>query len=108
MVDSSLSDTAHTRMIFTKFRKALLVFKSVVKVSKLHLLLRFSRVYIQPTLHSLEFVSKFSTAQHQRYQYMMAKFFNTDIDGFKSLSEKFKWLDLANMLDAAKRRYDQF
>ena len=84
-IDSGLTDTAHVKCIFTKFRKAIMVFKSTVRVSKLTLLKRLARTYILPTLYNLEFIQKFSDANISRYDFLMARFFNVNKEKFDSI-----------------------
>ena len=107
-ISSSLSDAAHTREIFSKFSKAVAIFKSSVKISKKCLLLRFARTYLLPTLHNLEFVNKVTKAQHGRFLYNLRKIFNLkseqDLENFRG---GFRWLFLENMLEDARKRYDQ-
>ena len=105
-IDSNLTDSAHIRDIFTKFRKAILIFKSTVRVSKVTLLKRFARTYILPTLHSLEFVQKFSTANISRFDFLMAKFFNVDKAKFDTIRGDTRWLSLPKILEDAQKRFE--
>ena len=107
-ISSSLSDAAHTREIFSKFTRAVAIFKSTVKVTKKCLLLRFARTYILPTLHNLEFVSKVSKAQHQRFKYNLRKLFNLRSDReLENYRRGHNWLFLENMLSEAQKRHKQ-
>ena len=107
-ITSTLSNAAHTRDVFAKFAKAVAIFKSTVKVSKKCLLLRFARVYLLPTLHSLEFVSKVSNTQHNKFKYNLRKIFNLKSDAeLERFRKGHRWLFLENMLGDAKKRYDQ-
>ena len=79
----------------SKFRKAIYAFKSTIKVKKTTLLLIFARVYIIPTIHNLEFVERLETAHVQRFDYLLAKFFNfRSIDQLHRLRKDKPWLKL--------------
>ena len=107
-ISSSLSDAAHTRDMFAKFAKSVAIFKSSVKVSKKCLLLRFARTYLLPTLHNMEFVSKFSNGQYQKFDYTLRKIFNLrSPEELQRFRQGHSWLFLENLLKNAQNRYDQ-
>ena len=107
MIDSSLSDREHIKMIFTSFRKNMMVFKSLVKVRKIEILLRLFRTFVQPSLHSLEFIDKFTPANVQRYDYLVQKFLGVKNVAFRNLVKENPWISLENQLKYAKIRYDE-
>ena len=107
MVDSSLSDREHIRMIFTSFRKNILVFKSLVKVRKLEILLRLARTFIIPKLHSLEFVNQLTPANISRYEYLIGRFLGVKSEKLQVLLRQHPWLDISTQLKYAQLRYDE-
>ena len=107
MIDSSLSDREHVRMIFTGFRKNILIFKSLVKVRKLEILLRLARTFIIPKLHSLEFVNQFTPANISRYEYLIGKFLGVNNEKLQLLLIEHPWLDISTQLKYAQHRYKE-
>ena len=85
-----------------------MVFKSLIKVRNLDILLKLFRTFIQPTLHSLEFVDRFSDANLSRYDYLVAIFLGIKVSELKSLYQKHSWLSLEKQLEYAKIRYNEF
>ena len=105
MVDSSLSDREHVRMIFTSFRKNILIFKSLVKVRKIEILLRLARTFIIPKLHSLEFVNQLTPANISRYEYLIGRFLGVKSEKLQLLLSEHPWLDISTQLKYAKLRH---
>ena len=60
IINSSFSDKAHTQQIFSKFSRTVPFFKLCLKERSIKLLLKLTRMFLLPTLHSLEFVQKFT------------------------------------------------
>ena len=85
-----------------------MIFKSTVRVSNICLLKRFARTYIIPTLYSLEFVQKFSDANIARFDFLLAKFFNVDLDMLDGIRGTARWLSLPKILEDAHQRYEEF
>ena len=84
-----------------------MIFKSTVKVTRKSLLMRFARTYIIPTLHSLEFVDRFNSAQISRFNYLVCKFFNARVERLQEIRGNIRWLDLEKILEDAHKRYEQ-
>ena len=105
--DSRFSDDNHFKMILSKFRKAVMIYKKILFIKDINLLLKILRVYTLPKLYGLEFMSVENSEKHRmRYEYILAIALNISTSEISSMLQKpeFSDLILANRIKTANRR----
>jgi len=105
--DSRFSDDNHFKMILSKFRKAVMVYKKILFITDINLLLKILRTYTLPKLYGLEFMSIENSEKHRmRYEYILAIALNVTTSEITDILKKpeFSDLILANRIKAANDR----
>ena len=105
-LSSTLSGETHLKKLLSRLRKSIIMFKSATKFKKRSLLLLTAKIYVVPVMHNLEFVGRISKAQHDRFDYLLRRFFNfRSAVEYKKFKKHHKFLDLRFLHEKARLRF---